>query len=93
MARLSEEAITAELTSLAGWTRQGETIRKIYRLPDFPAAIAFVTRVGFLAEAAQHHPEIDIRWVSVSLTLSTHDAGGLTAQDFALAAAIDALLR
>ena len=55
-------------------------------------AIAFVTQVGFLAEAANHHPDIDIRWRKVTLVLTTHDAGGLSAKDFDLAAQIDEIL-
>lgn len=89
MARLSESEITARLEALSGWTRRGDEIVKTYKLPTFPAAIAFVTQVGFLAEAAAHHPDIDIRYNKVTLALTTHDAGGLTAKDFDLAAAAD----
>ncbi len=89
MSKLSDAEIGARLQTLAGWTRQGDTISKTFKLPGFPAAIAFVTRIGFLAEAANHHPDIDIRWNKVRLALTTHDAGGLTAKDFALAAAAD----
>lgn len=89
MSRLSEDEITARLEALSGWARRGDAIVKTFKLPGFPAAIAFVTQIGFLAEAAQHHPDIDIRWNKVTLALSTHDAGGLTAKDFDLAAAAD----
>jgi 4a-hydroxytetrahydrobiopterin dehydratase len=89
MSKLSDAEISARLQTLAGWTRQGDTISKTFTRPGFPAAIAFVTRIGFLAEAANHHPDIDIRWNKVTLALTTHDAGGLTAKDFALAAAAD----
>ena len=92
MARLSEDEITEQLEALVGWARRGDEIIKTYKLPNFPAAIAFVTHVGFLAEAANHHPNIDIRWNKVTLALSTHDAGGLTAKDFALAAAADEVM-
>lgn len=92
MARLSEDEIADQLEALAGWARRGDEIFKTYKLPNFPAAIAFVTHVGFLAEAANHHPNIDIRWNKVTLALSTHDAGGLTAKDFALAAAADEVM-
>ncbi|MFO7169565.1 MAG: 4a-hydroxytetrahydrobiopterin dehydratase [Chloroflexota bacterium] len=91
-ATLSSEDIASRLEALVGWTREGDAIRKTFKLASFPAAIAFVTHVGFLAEAAGHHPDIDIRWRSVTLTLTTHDAGGLTEKDFALAAQIDEIL-
>jgi 4a-hydroxytetrahydrobiopterin dehydratase len=89
MAKLNEDAIAERLDVLSGWTRNGDVITKTYRLPSFPAAIAFVTHLGFRAEAANHHPDIDIRYNKVTVTLSTHDAGGLTAKDFDLAAAAD----
>ena len=89
--KLSDSEIEAYLGKLAGWARQGGEIRKTFQLASFPAAIAFVTQVGFLAEAAGHHPDIDIRWRNVTLALTTHDAGGLTANDFDLATQIDAI--
>jgi 4a-hydroxytetrahydrobiopterin dehydratase len=91
MAVLSDEEVTAALGELAGWERSGDEIVKTYELPSFPAAIAFVTRVGFLAEKANHHPDLDIRWRKVKVALSTHDAGGITANDFALAGEIEAV--
>lgn len=92
MAKLNEETIAERLDLLSGWTRNGEAITKTFRLPSFPAAIAFVTQLGFRAEAANHHPDIDIRYNKVTVTLSTHDAGGLTAKDFDLAAAADEVM-
>jgi 4a-hydroxytetrahydrobiopterin dehydratase len=86
---LDDATIEARLAALDGWTRDGDEIRKDFTRAGFPEAIAFVVRVGFLAEAANHHPDIDIRWRTVHLTLSTHDAGGLTALDFELAGRID----
>jgi 4a-hydroxytetrahydrobiopterin dehydratase len=74
---------------MVGWSQAGEAIQKTYKLPTFPAAIAFVTQVGFLAEAANHHPDIDIRYNAITITLSTHDVGGISEKDFDLAAAID----
>ena len=91
-AKLSEAEIEARLGALSDWAREGDEIRKMFRLASFPAAIAFVTQVGFLAEAAGHHPDIDIRWRKVMLALATHDAGGLTQKDFDLAAQIDEIL-
>jgi 4a-hydroxytetrahydrobiopterin dehydratase len=73
------------------WERQGDHLETTVKLADFAAALAFVNAVGAAAEAANHHPDIDIRWNTVRLVLSTHDAGGLTVLDLALAAAIDRL--
>ena len=67
-------------------------IRRTFVFDDFAAAVGFVVRVGFLAEAADHHPDIDIRWNKVTLVLSTHSEGALTAKDTALAAQIDELV-
>lgn len=92
MATLSEEEIAANLEGLSGWTRQGDTISKTFKMPSFPSAIAFVTHIGFLAEAAGHHPDIDIRYNRVTLVLTTHDAGGLTSKDFDLAVAADEVM-
>lgn len=89
MALLSEARIRERLAALDGWHREGTEIRKTYEFPSFPAAVAFVNRVAALAEEADHHPDIDIRYRQVGLTLSTHSAGGLTDQDFDLAEAID----
>jgi len=66
---------------------------KVHRTPDFVGAVAFVNRVAERAEAAYHHPDIDIRWNAVTLRLSTHSAGGITHADLDLAAQIDALVR
>jgi 4a-hydroxytetrahydrobiopterin dehydratase len=90
-ARLDEAAIAAGLAALPGWTRQGEAILKRYVFPTFAEGIRFVDRVAVAADAADHHPDIDIRWTSVTLTLSTHSAGGLTVLDLALAAESDRL--
>ena len=73
------------------WTRQDDTLVTSVKLHDFAAALAFVNAVGAAAEAANHHPDIDIRWNTVNLVLTTHDSGGLTVFDLALAAAIDRL--
>jgi 4a-hydroxytetrahydrobiopterin dehydratase len=91
-AKLNDAEIERRLGDLNDWTRQDDTIHKTFRLGSFPAAIAFVTQIGFLAEAAAHHPDIDIRWRRVTLALTTHDANGLTDKDFDLAAQIDEIL-
>jgi 4a-hydroxytetrahydrobiopterin dehydratase len=73
------------------WERVDDELRTIVTLRDFAAALAFVNAVGSAAEAANHHPDIDIRWNKVTLALSTHDVGGLTVLDLALAGVIDRL--
>jgi 4a-hydroxytetrahydrobiopterin dehydratase len=93
MTKLSETDAIARLHALTGWTRVNNSIQKTFQLPDFPAAILFVAAVGQLAQAADHHPDIDIRYRKVTLSLSTHSAGGLTAKDFDLADKIEALLK
>jgi len=87
---LDDEAVASALHRLA-WTRDGDRLVKVVKHRDFAAALAYVDAVGALAEDARHHPDIDIRWDTVTLRLSTHDAGGLTQRDLDLAAAIDAL--
>jgi 4a-hydroxytetrahydrobiopterin dehydratase len=73
------------------WARDGDELQTTVVLRDFAAALAFVNAVGAAAEAADHHPDIDIRWNTVHLVLSTHSAGGLTVRDLALAGVIDRL--
>ncbi len=91
MSVLSDEQVSERLAGLAGWTRQGDSIVRVATLEDFRAAMLYVGAVAYLAEAANHHPDIAIGWNKVTLTLSTHSAGGLTARDFALAGQISAL--
>ena len=73
------------MESVPGWENNGEEISRTYKFKDFAEAMTFVNKVAGLAEAADHHPDIDIRWNKVKLTLTTHSAGGLTEKDFALA--------
>jgi 4a-hydroxytetrahydrobiopterin dehydratase len=73
------------------WSRQGNELKTSVQLHDFASALDFVNAVGAAAEAANHHPDIDIRWNTVNLSLSTHSSGGITMLDLALAAAIDRL--
>lgn len=89
--RLSEEAIQAQLAELPDWLLDNGMIVRTFRLRDFASALLFVGAVGYLAEAANHHPDILINYNRVRLALVTHDAGGLTEQDFTLAKQIDAL--
>jgi 4a-hydroxytetrahydrobiopterin dehydratase len=90
--RLTDTEIRERLSSLDGWAFEGNAIRKQYTLGGFPDAIAFVTRIGFDAEAADHHPDIQINYKRVTLSFSTHSEGGVTDKDFAGARAADALL-
>jgi 4a-hydroxytetrahydrobiopterin dehydratase len=88
--RLSDDDLATALAALPGWARSGDEIVQTYELASFPAAIAFVDRIAVLAEAADHHPDLDIRYRKVRVALSTHDAGGLTQLDVDLAGRIDA---
>lgn len=85
----SDAEIETALAELPGWERAGDEITKSFGRASFPDAIAFVTRIGFLAEANDHHPDLDIRWRTVRVALSTHDAGGITTKDLSLARAIE----
>lgn len=91
MAILSEDEVRSRLSTLSGWTRDGNAIGRTFSFDSFPAAITFVNRVAELAEAANHHPDIDIRYDSVALSLSTHSEGGITARDTDLAGRINGL--
>ena len=92
MKKLAPKEIRSALTAAPHWTRRGSEIRREFNFPDFGAAIKFVNRVARAAERAGHHPDIDIRWNRVQLRLTTHDAGGLTERDFALARRCDAFV-
>jgi len=85
--------IKVALKALPEWNRKGAIITRTYRFKDFVAAIKFVNAIAKLAEKAWHHPDIDIRWNKVALALTTHDEGGLTEKDFALAKEFDAAAR
>jgi 4a-hydroxytetrahydrobiopterin dehydratase len=89
MARLTEAEIDERMRALDGWQREGALIRKEYKHASFGAAMAFANRVAQLAEAADHHPDILINYDRVTLTLTSHDTGGLTDRDFRLAVGID----
>lgn len=91
MSRLTAVQIKSALVSVPDWKKNSATITRTFGFKDFPAAIRFVNAVARRAEKAGHHPDIDIRWNQVVLTLTTHDAGGLTAKDFALAKQFDRL--
>ena len=88
---LSDEQITAALARLPGWSRSGDSITTTVELEDFRAAMLYTGAVAYLADTANHHPDVLIQWNKVTLTLSTHSAGGLTSNDTALAERINAL--
>lgn len=89
VARLAEADVATRIAALSGWERAGDAIRKHFGFASFREAVAFVNRVADLAEAMDHHPDILVEYRTVTLTLTTHDSGGLTARDFELAARID----
>lgn len=90
---LDSAAIDAALATLDGWERDGDEIVKTFERASFPAAVAFVVQIGFAAEEANHHPDLDVRWRKVRVALTTHDAGGLTSLDMELAGRLDELAK
>lgn len=90
---LDAGAVADGISGLDGWTGDPSAIRRDAKLPSFPAAIGVVDRVAEIAEEMDHHPDIDIRWRTLTFTCSTHSAGGVTGKDLALAARIDQVLR
>jgi 4a-hydroxytetrahydrobiopterin dehydratase len=91
MAAFSAEEAHKRVAGLAGWKIENEELVRRFEFKNFVEALGFVNRVGEAAEAARHHPDIDIRYSKVRLALTTHDAGGLTELDFELAARVDDL--
>lgn len=91
MALLNDSEIEAKLAGLPGWARVGEAITKEFDRDDFVGSVKFVSALVEPAEAMNHHPDLEISWATVKVTISTHSEGGLTAADFELAAKIDAL--
>lgn len=85
MARLSPSQISRGLSSIPGWAKRARTIHRTFVFGGFLDAIDYVNRVAMKAEKADHHPDIDIRWNKVTLTLTTHSEGGLTRKDFSMA--------
>jgi 4a-hydroxytetrahydrobiopterin dehydratase len=90
MEKMSEAQIHESMAAYADWSETGGAIQRTYQFKDFVAAMQFVNLVADAAEGAQHHPDILVRWNKVTLTLSTHDAGGITEKDFDLAGKCDA---
>jgi 4a-hydroxytetrahydrobiopterin dehydratase len=85
MAKLSKAEVSERLKRLKGWRLHADTIKKEYQFPSFPKAIKFVNKVAEISEQADHHPDILICFRKVTLSLSTHDEGGITQKDFKLA--------
>jgi 4a-hydroxytetrahydrobiopterin dehydratase len=89
--KLSDIEVQRELGTLSGWARKGESLVKTFSFPTFMAGIVFVDRVALAAEKMDHHPDLDIRYTKISVTLSTHSAGGITGNDVALAREMEKL--
>lgn len=89
MAVLNDEELAAALAQLPGWQQEHHAIRRVYEFPDFREAMKFAVRVADLADAANHHPDLLVQWGRVTVTTWSHDAGGVTKRDLALAHAID----
>jgi 4a-hydroxytetrahydrobiopterin dehydratase len=92
MARLSDEEINERLSGLEGWQRDGEAIRREFELADFKGSVDFVNRLTPEAEEMNHHPDLEISWNKVTVTISTHSEGGLTENDFELARKVGAVV-
>ena len=91
-AKLTDDQVRSELSTLAAWAREGDALTRTFKFARFADGIAFVQRVAVAADAADHHPDIDIRYSKVTLRLSTHSEGGLTDLDFEIAEKIDTLV-
>jgi 4a-hydroxytetrahydrobiopterin dehydratase len=91
MTKLDDDAVAAWVANHPQWRRDGDTIRRDVECTSFPAAIDLVNRIADVAEQRDHHPDIDIRWRTLHVALSTHSEGGVTAKDLALAEDFDRL--
>lgn len=87
--KLTDQEIESKLAGLSGWVVESNALVRQYTFPTFPDAIAFVTRLAFEAEAADHHPDLTVSYRKVRVVWSTHSAGGITEKDFAGAAQSD----
>lgn len=91
MALLSDEEIQAQLAVLDGWERDGDAVSKTFELADFVGSVEFVNKLVDPAEEMNHHPDLSVSWNRVTVSITNHEAGGITANDFELAKRIDAL--
>jgi len=89
MAVLKDAEIQQALASLSGWQRNGGAIQRVFRFPDFKLAMQFVNKVADAAELVNHHPDIDIRYNTVTMALVSHDSGGVTQRDVRMAETIN----
>lgn len=87
--RLSDNEIAERLKQRPGWERHGDTIVRLFKLKDFRDSLNFVSEIADVADAQDHHPDVEISWNKVQLKIWTHVSGGITERDFRLAAAID----
>jgi 4a-hydroxytetrahydrobiopterin dehydratase len=85
----SDEEIQTKLTALPGWYYEDGWIRRYYKTDGWPVTLMLVNAIGFVAEAANHHPDLSVTWARVGVKLQTHSAGGITEKDFALAREIE----
>ena len=92
-ATYDESQIAERLRDLEGWSYAGGVITRVYKTQGFPMTLMLVNAIGYLAESADHHPDMLVKWGSVAVSLSTHSAGGITDKDFALARRIEDLTR
>src|SRR5689334_2427087 len=92
MAKLSDSQVEVRLKTLDGWEREDDFITKNFEFKTFMAGVRFVNDVAAIAERLEHHPDIHIRWTTITLKIQTHDEGGITALDFKLASEIEKFL-
>ena len=90
MAALSDDEIERRLADAADWTREGDALSRQFKFDDFKGSVDFVNRITPAAEEMNHHPDLEISWNTVTVSLSTHSEGGITESDFELAGRIDA---
>ena len=91
MPPMNDEEIQVRLAELEGWERSGDSLRREFRFEDFVGSIDFVNRLTPVAEEMNHHPDLEISWNRVTVSLTTHSEGGITPNDFELASRIDSL--
>jgi 4a-hydroxytetrahydrobiopterin dehydratase len=89
--KLTDDEISTALTASAGWTLEAGQITKTYEFPSYLAGVTFVSAIAHLAEAMDHHPDLDLRYRKLRVALNTHDVGGISPLDFELARRIDAI--
>ena len=92
MPLLGEDEVEARLGELEGWRRDGDTIVKEFKLEDFVGSVDFINRLLPVAEEMNHHPDLQVSWNTVAVSITTHSEGGLTENDFELAKSIDPLV-